>query len=119
MQIFKTLLKPLLFILVNITELFKWLSMKKDGDKNTLFKRFVLKLVFITDKLYDFVEGEPAIRSIVEAYLDEENKKWYIYQGDPEKYDDEEYMKEYKKYAREHYKGYDTDEEVEEVMTKM
>ena len=28
----KTLLKPLLFILINITELFKWISMKKDGD---------------------------------------------------------------------------------------
>ena len=119
MQIFKTLLKPLLFILVNITELFKWISMKKDGDKNTLFKRFVLKLVFITDKLYDFVEGEYSIESVSCGYLDEENNKWYVYKGDPKKFEDEEYMKEYKKYAREHYKGYDTNEEVEEVMTKM
>lgn len=116
MQIFKTLLKPLLFILVNITELFKWLSMKKDGDKNTLFKRFVLKLVFITDKLYDFVEGEYSIESVSFGYLDEENNKWYVYKGDPEKFEDEEYMEEYKKYAREHYSGFDKREDMENLL---
>ena len=112
----KTLLKPLLFILINITELFKWISMKKDGDRNTLFKRFVLKLVSITDKLYNFVEGESSIASISYGYLDEENNKWYVYQGDPHKFNDEEYMKEYKKYARENYSGFDKREDMENLL---
>ncbi|CRF33030.1 Conserved hypothetical protein [Brachyspira suanatina] len=112
----KFLLKPLPFILINITELFKWISMKKDRDRNTLFKRFVLKFVSITDKLYNFVEGKSSIASVSCGYLDEENNKWYIYRGDPDKFYDEEYMKEYKKYARKNYSGFDKREDMENLL---